>query len=147
MPLRPPAVVSVAAAVEAPAARPDRRARAVEIVRCHVLLAIGAGLIPLPYLDLAAIGALQLKVLAALARHYEVPFAQAEAEAIVSAVLGSVGSTLVAGGALGTVAKFIPGVGTVTGLATLAVAGGSITYAFGQLAVGHFEAGGHDGRL
>lgn len=125
----------------------ERRRRAEEIVRWHVPLAVGAGLIPLPGLDVAAIGGLQLKVLAALARHYGVPFARAEAEAIVTSLIGSLGSTLVAGGALGTAAKLIPGVGPLVGLATLSTAGAAITYAFGQLAIDHLEAGGAMGNF
>ena len=120
----------------------DRRSEAEAILRKHLPLAAGAGLIPLPGVDLVAIGALQLKVLAALARHYEVAFTRAQTESIVTSLLGSLGGTVVAGAALGSVAKFVPGLGTLLSITTLPIAGGAVTMAIGRLAIDHFEAGG-----
>ena len=118
------------------------RSQAEQIVKDHLPLAVGAGMIPVPGLDLAAIGSLQLKVLASLAKHYKVPFTQGQAQLIVTSLLGSVGTTLLAGAALASAAKFVPFFGTVVGVASMPVAGGVITRAMGHLAIDHFEAGG-----
>lgn len=120
----------------------SRRARAEQIVHDHELLAVGAGMIPVPGIDLAAIGGLQLKVLAALAEHYGVPFTRGQAQLIVTSLLGSIGTTVLAGAALVSVAKVVPFFGTLVGAASMPVAGGVVTRAFGHLAVDHFESGG-----
>lgn len=136
-----------AAVGDSPAARPatvtaSLRPRAEQIVKEYLPLAVGAGMIPLPGLDLAAIGGLQLKVLASLAEHYKVPFTKAQTQLIVTSLLGSVGTTLLAGAVLVSAAKIVPFFGTVVGAASMPVAGGVITRAMGQLAIDHFEAGG-----
>lgn len=132
---------------DSPAPRPTTvatslRPRAEQIVKEYLPLAVGAGMIPLPGLDLAAMGGLQLKVLASLAEHYKVPFTRAQTQLIVTSLLGSVGTTLLAGAVLVSAAKIVPFFGTVVGAASMPVAGGVITRAMGQLAIDHFEAGG-----
>lgn len=134
--------VEAAAAASAEPERASSREGAARIVRDHVPFAVGAGLIPLPFVDLAVIGALQLKLLQALARHYGVPFQRTQAEAIVTSLLGSVGGTVVTSSALGSVLKFVPVLGALVSLTTLPVASGAITYAMGHLAIDHFESGG-----
>lgn len=123
-------------------AAPGLRPGAERIVQEHLPLAVGAGMIPLPGVDLAAIGGLQLKVLASLAEHYKVPFTKAQAQLIVTSLLGSVGTTLLAGATLVSFAKIVPFFGTLVGAASMPVAGGVITLAMGHLAIDHFEAGG-----
>lgn len=118
------------------------RSQAEQIVKEHLPLAVGAGMLPVPGFDLAAIGALQLKLLASLAQHYKVRFTQAQAQRIVSSLLGSVGTTLLTGAVLGSVAKFVPFFGTLVGAASMPVAAGLITRAMGNLAIDHFAAGG-----
>ena len=122
--------------------RLPRRAGAEEIVRDYRTLAMGAGLMPVPGLDLAAIGGLQLRLLASLAAQYEVAFTRAQAQSIVTSLLGTVGTTVLVGGVLMSLAKAIPGLGTLLGAASLPLAGGAITQAIGHLAIDHFEAGG-----
>jgi uncharacterized protein (DUF697 family) len=121
---------------------PGSRAAAEQIVKNYLPLAVAAGMVPLPGLDLAAIGGLQLKVLAALAEHYKVSFSQAQAQLIVTSLLGSVGTTVLAGAALVSIAKIIPLFGSLLGAASMPVAAGAITRAMGRLAIDHFEAGG-----
>lgn len=99
-------------------------------------------MLPLPGLDLAAIAGLQLKVLASLAEHYKVPFTRAQAQLIVTSLLGSVGTTLVIGAVIGSVAKIVPLFGTWMGVASLPVAAAAITRAMGYLVIDHFAAGG-----
>jgi len=122
--------------------RLSKRTGAEEIVRDYQTLAMGAGLIPVPGLDLAAIGGLQLRLLASLAARYEVAFTRAQAQLIVTSLLGTVGTTVLAGGVLMSFAKAIPVFGALLGAASLPLAGGAITHAIGHLAIDHFEAGG-----
>lgn len=138
----PPAGVVDASVKPVVAPPASKRTQAEQIVRDYVPLAVGAGLLPVPGADLAAIGGLQLKVLAALAELYGVPFTRAQAQLIVTSLLGSVGTTVLAGTVLLSVAKVIPGFGSLLGAASLPVAGGAITHAIGHLVTDHFEAGG-----
>jgi len=128
--------------VAAPTPSGTSRENAEKIVQDFVPLAVGAGMIPFPGVDLAAIAGLQLKLLASLAKQYGVPFSTVQAKLIVTSLLGSVGTTVLAGSALVSLAKLVPFVGTLVGVASMPIAGGVVTRAMGQLAIDHFEAGG-----
>jgi uncharacterized protein (DUF697 family) len=121
---------------------PQTRASAEKIVRDHIPFAVGAGLLPIPGVDLAAITALQLKMLAVLAVHYRVAFTRSQGRLIVTSLIGSVGTTVLVGGALLSIAKSVPFFGGLIGLSSLSLAGGAITHAMGQLVIDHFETGG-----
>lgn len=127
----------------APVADPAlRRLHAELAITQHTALSTGAGFIPVPLVDFAAIGATQLSLVYRLCRIYRVPFwSQAVRSVIVSiagaAVPSSVGPLLI-----GSSVKAIPGIGTVFGgIATPALAAG-VTYAVGHVFVRHFESGG-----
>ncbi|MCB0572184.1 MAG: DUF697 domain-containing protein, partial [Phaeodactylibacter sp.] len=49
---------------------PDKSLRAQEIVKNHVLISMGAGLVPIPILDIAAVTAVQLDMVKNLAQLY-----------------------------------------------------------------------------
>ncbi|MBN1220226.1 MAG: DUF697 domain-containing protein [Anaerolineae bacterium] len=108
-----------------------------KIVRSHVIWSLGAGLIPVPLFDLAAVTAIQLDMLKQLANLYEADFSQAQGKAFVSALTGStlakIGSSLF---------KVIPGVGTVLGGLSMSALSGASTYAVGQVVITHLEASG-----
>ncbi len=101
-----------------------------------------ASVIPVPTLDMVAIGAVQVKLVGDLARLYGSTFTNESIKAIVSALLG----TLVPAGATrvvaSTAAKYIPGYGAVVGLVSLAGFSSAATYAIGKIFVRHFENGG-----
>ncbi len=119
----------------------EKLEQAQKIVKNHVLIALGAGLVPLPILDIAAVTAVQLDMLKQLARHFEVPYYESSGKGMVSALTGS---TLARIGA--SVIKAIPGVGTVLGGVSMSIMSGASTYAVGQVFLDHFAAGGgfHD---
>jgi uncharacterized protein (DUF697 family) len=119
-----------------------RVARAEGIVNSHVALAMGAGFVPLPLLDLVAVSGVQLKLLKALGDLYGVPFTENRVKSIVTSLLGGVGSTSLAVASVGSVAKIVPGLGPVLGVVTLPVVAGAVTYAVGKVFIQHFESGG-----
>jgi uncharacterized protein (DUF697 family) len=104
-----------------------------KIIRAHVLWAMGAGLIPIPLLDIAAVTGIQLDLLRQLAALYGVDYARSSGKAFVSALTGStfaaIGSSIV---------KALPGIGTVLGGVSMSVLSGASTYAVGQVAAAHF---------
>jgi len=119
-----------------------RAAAAEEIVRRYVPYALGAGLVPLPLLDVAAISGVQLKLVAELSALYGVEFTPHRARNLVTALLGGVGAWTLAAGAFGSAIKVLPGVGTFFGAGTLPLMAGTVTYATGRMFIAHFDSGG-----
>lgn len=116
--------------------------QAQQIVRDYLPLAAGAGLIPIPGVDLAAVGGLQLKVLSSLAEFYGVPFTRCQAQSVATSLVGAVGVAVLSATMILSAVKAIPGLGTVLGATSLPLAGSAVTHAIGHLAIEHFEAGG-----
>jgi uncharacterized protein (DUF697 family) len=111
--------------------------KAERIINEHVLWSIGAGLVPLPILDIVAVSAVQLDMLRQLAKLYGIAFTESEGKAWVSALAGNVVARIGA-----NALKLIPGIGTLLGGVSMSILAGGSTYAVGQVAVGHFEHGG-----
>jgi uncharacterized protein (DUF697 family) len=113
------------------------KANAERIVNTHVLWSIGAGLVPLPIVDIVAVSAIQLDMLRQVASDYGVSFAESEGKAWVSALAGNLVARIGA-----NALKLIPGIGSVLGGVTSSIVSGASTYAIGQVAISHFENGG-----
>ncbi|MEO0392388.1 MAG: DUF697 domain-containing protein [Pseudomonadota bacterium] len=103
--------------------------------------AAGAGLIPLPYVDLAAIIGVQMKMLNDLSKLYDTPFKENAGKSAVSALLVTAIPSGYAGAAASSV-KMIPGIGTLLGAAVVPGAAAAATYAIGKVFKQHFESGG-----
>ncbi len=104
------------------------------IIKDHILWSIGAGLVPLPVLDIVAVTAVQLDMLRQLSALHGVPFT---GKAWVTALAGNMVARIGA-----NALKLIPGVGTILGGVSMSILAGASTYAIGQVAVDHFERGG-----
>jgi uncharacterized protein (DUF697 family) len=116
-----------------------------KLVSRYALYAAGGGLIPVPTLDIAAIIAVQIKMVADLSKLYDVPFSQDRAKTVVTALIGGVLPGALAGGSLavlGTVIKLIPIVGTAIGAVTTSAFAYALTLAVGKVFTLHFETGG-----
>ncbi len=118
------------------------QAQAETITNKYVTWAMGAGLIPIPLVDLAAIVGVQVKMLSEISKVYGVEFSENRGKSIVASLVGGLGATTTAAGIAGSFAKLIPGVGSLFGIATLPVISSAITYAVGKVFVQHFESGG-----
>lgn len=111
------------------------------IIRKRVYAALAMGLAPLPLLDLAGLFAIQVELVHALAKKFEVPFRQDLAKAGLTALLGSflpVSTFPVLASAL----KVIPVIGLTTSAVGLSLSGGACTYAVGYVFARHFASGG-----
>ena len=93
--------------------------------------------IPVPYLDLAALAAVQGNMVHEIAKIYGQTFSDDAVRGTVSVMLG----TLLPG-VLTSSLKIAPGLGTVLGAAAHGAFSGAATYAIGKVIVRHFEAGG-----
>lgn len=111
------------------------------IVKTHMVAGMALGLLPAPLFDIAALSGVQLNLLRSLCKHYRVAFDEQLGKGIVSALVGGSLPVLTVLG-LSSVAKLIPGIGTVGGGISMTVSAGSTLYAAGQVFIRHFEAGG-----
>jgi uncharacterized protein (DUF697 family) len=103
---------------------------------------MGAGLIPVPWVDLAAVVSVQLKMLAEISKVYGVPFQESRGKAIISSLVGFVLPHAMAFGGIGSLLKAIPVVGTLAGAPAMAIFCGAYTWALGNVFIQHFESGG-----
>lgn len=115
----------------------EREDIAERLIQDHVLYATAGGVIPIPLLDLAAVTAVQIDLVRALARTYDVPFDAATGKGVVVSVTGASAARLGA-----SVLKAFPGVGTLAGAAAEAALAGASTYAVGHLFRRHFKGQG-----
>lgn len=111
------------------------------IVRRWTLWAAGFGLIPVPLLDFATTTGFSLKTLHALAGYYDVPFRADVGKAAITSLVGGAASPLLAM-AVGSLARFVPVVGTPLAVASGPVFAGAITYGIGKVFTAHFGSGG-----
>ena len=117
-------------------------AKALKTTKTHAMVACGLGLVPFPFFDLAAILGTQLNLLGNISGIYSVPFTRNIGKSAIAALVGTYGSLSLTSGSIGSLMKAIPGVGTLTGMATLPILAGATTYAIGKVFIQHFESGG-----
>lgn len=119
-----------------------RRRQAEELIETHVMLAVGASMIPSPVVDVVAVAAIEVRLIGALARVYDypVPHKLVLGKLLVS-LIGSVGPAYFTA-KLYTAVKAIPIVGHATVTGVLAVTNGAAVYAVGKVFQKHYESGG-----
>lgn len=113
-----------------------------KIVRKHVLLSMGVGVIPVPLLDIAGITAVNLRMISKIASNHGDKFNKQIATNVITSLVASMGAQGAATGAFGSLMKAIPFVGSVTGALTYPAVAGATTFALGQVFIRHYEAGG-----
>jgi uncharacterized protein (DUF697 family) len=104
-----------------------------------------AGLVPIPLIDMAAVGGVQLQMLRRLSEIYNVPFSDNLGKSVVASFAGSVipaSTATTAAISVGSVMKGIPGIGTVIGTVTMPVISAGATYVIGKVFIQHFASGG-----
>ncbi len=111
-----------------------------KIINNYTLYASGAGLIPIPVLDIAAVTGVQLKMLHELAKKYNYTFSEHAMKSAIGIVVTAIpGSAIVK--ASSSLFKFIPLVGHIlVGVNGLLYAAAS-TYALGKVFSAHFASG------
>lgn len=112
-----------------------------ETINRHVYWAVGAGLIPVPFVDIAAVTAIQLDMLKSICEIYEVEYSTEQGKGWIGALATSTLSSIFAKMGASTL-KAIPLIGQAVGMASMAILSGASTYALGYVFVNHFEGGG-----
>jgi uncharacterized protein (DUF697 family) len=102
----------------------------------------GASLIPVPWLDFAAVSGIELKMLADLSRIYDIPFDRSRGKAAIASLIGFVLPHALAYGAIGSALKAVPIVGALAGAPAMAAFTATYTWAVGNVFIQHFESGG-----
>ena len=135
-------VATEAASPDVTETPPDgRRARAVKLVERFSLWSGAAGLIPVPFVDLAAIGGVQIQMLRRISQIYGVPFAENRGKALIASLAGSM---IPASSGIGaaSIVKSVPVVGTAISAIAMPVLSAGATYAIGMTFIQHFASGG-----
>lgn len=100
-----------------------------------------AGLIPLPVVDVVAVGGLQVQMVRRISQLYDVPFSENRGKALIASLAGALipaSSGIGAASAL----KFVPIVGTLAAGFVMPVLSAGATYAIGKAFIEHFASGG-----
>lgn len=119
------------------------RLKADVIITRHVAVAAGAGLLPFPVIDFAAVSGVQLSMLAQICSIYGQPFSKEAARTIIISLAGGALGAEASALTLGSRLKFIPVIGTFASWVVSPVASAVVTYAIGKVFVHHLASGGN----
>ncbi len=120
----------------------EREHSARQTVKRYMWWSAGGALIPIPIADLVVVTGAQLRMLAEIARIYDVPFESVRAKAMVGSLMGYVLQPTLSSGLLGSLLKTLPGVGALLGTPSLVLFAGAYAWALGRVFIQHFEFGG-----
>ncbi len=122
-----------------------RDEQASQLVDRFSLWSGAAGLIPIPIVDVAVVGGVQIQMLRKLSEIYGVPFSDNMGKSVLASLAGSLipasTATTTAMG-VGSLMKGLPGVGTVVGALTMPAFSAGATYIIGKVFIQHFASGG-----
>lgn len=120
----------------------EKETLAFRTVKKYMWWSGGAGLIPVPFVDWAAVSGVQLKMIADLAKIYDVPFKRDTGKAAIGSLAGFVLPHALACGLIGSMFKAVPVIGALAGGSSMAVFCGAYAWALGNVFIQHFESGG-----
>ncbi len=100
-----------------------------------------AGLVPLPVVDVLAVGGLQLQMLRRLSQIYNVEFSDNRGKALIAALAGSMIPATSGMGAASAL-KAVPVVNILAAGFVMPVLSAGATFAIGKAFIQHFESGG-----
>ena len=123
------------------AADNDRRSRATKVVERFSFWSGVAGLLPIPFVDLAAVAALQIQMLRLISRIYDVPFSENRGKALIAGIAGTI-IPVSTGVGMASMVKSIPIAGTAVGALVTPALAVAATYAIGKVFIQHFASGG-----
>ena len=131
------------AAIDVDAGGVDTRELAADnLIKDYVIGSVAASIVPVAFFDIAAVAAIQLRMIKKLSDLYGKPFSERLGGMVIYALAGSVlgfgAGYIVAASAT----KIIPGIGWMIGMVSLPVVAGGATFAVGRSIVQHYEEGG-----
>lgn len=119
----------------------SRDEAALTLVNRFALWSGVAGLIPVPVIDIAAVGGLQIQMVRRLSQIYDVEFSENRTKAIVASLVGSL-IPATSGIGAASLLKAVPVLGTITAGFVMPALSAGATYAIGKAFIQHFASGG-----
>ena len=120
----------------------EREKQALKTVKNHMWWSMGAGLIPVPFVDLVAVSGVQLKMIAEISKIYDIPFQESRGKAAIGALIGYIVPGAMSFGMVGSLLKAVPLVGVLVGAPSMVLFCGASAWALGKVFIQHFESGG-----
>jgi len=133
---------SASADNEATATEPaDRHQVASKLVDRFAIWSGVAGLIPVPVVDVLAVGGLQVQMLRRLSQIYNVEFSENRGKALIAAIAGSMIPATSGMGAASAM-KTVPVLNILAAGFVMPILSAGATFAIGKAFIQHFESGG-----
>jgi uncharacterized protein (DUF697 family) len=123
----------------------QRDEQASQLVDRYSLWAGAAGLVPIPIVDVAVVGGVQIQMLRKLSETYGVPFSDNMGKSVLASLAGSLipaSTATTAAMGVGSLMKGLPGIGTLVGALTMPAFSAGATYVIGKVFIQHFASGG-----
>ncbi len=127
--------------VETPEGHEQREELASKLVDRFAIWSGVAGLVPLPVLDIVAVGGLQIQMLRRLSQIYGVAFSENRGKALIAGLAGSMIPATSGIGAASAL-KAVPFFGMLVAGFVMPVLSAGATFAIGKAFIQHFESGG-----
>lgn len=108
-----------------------------QVIKQHVVWAVGAGLVPVPLIDFVAVTAIQVDLIRQLCTLHGASYEEANGKMWVGALTGGALARIGA-----SAIKAIPGIGSLIGGLSMSIASGASTWGVGQVVNKHLAAGG-----
>ncbi|QDG75018.1 YcjF family protein [Labrenzia sp. PHM005] len=112
------------------------------LIKDYVIASVAASIVPVAFFDIAAVIAIQLRMIQKLSQLYGKPFSEKLGRKIIYALAGGVLGYGAGYVVAASATKMIPGIGWMVGMVSLPVVAGGATYAVGRSIVQHYENGG-----
>jgi uncharacterized protein (DUF697 family) len=119
----------------------ERQEMASNLVDRFALWSGVAGLIPVPGVDVLAVGGLQIQMVRRLSQIFDVPFSENRGKALIASIVGSM-IPATSGIGAASMLKFVPVIGTITAAFVMPVLSSGATFAIGKAFIQHFASGG-----
>ena len=121
----------------------SRAVRAENLIKSHVIAAMGAGVLPLtPIFDIVAVTAIEVRLIAKLAELYSVPVPRRHVLAkVLISIAGGIAPVYLAAKSRQLVTS-LPWLGYGVYLGAMSIWSGVAVYAVGKIFQQHFESGG-----
>ena len=100
-----------------------------------------AGLIPVPLVDVATVGGLQIQMVRRISQIYDIDFSENRGKALIASLAGSL-IPATSGIGAASMLKAVPIIGTIAGGFVMPVLSAGATYAIGKAFIQHFATGG-----
>jgi len=113
-----------------------------KMIRQHVYMSLGVGLVPLPFVDFIGVTGIQLNLMRKLSELYDISFSKDMVKNIIGALIGGAFPASAGSRILSSVSKTVPGIGQILGAVCAATVSGASTYAVGKVFARHFAEGG-----